>query len=232
MEKFSRLTNLIGENNLQKLNNSKVIVFGVGGVGGYAVEALTRSGVGEITVVDFDTISSSNINRQIIATVQTVGKLKVEVIKERMLSINPKIKVNALATKVDSITIENIDFSSYNFVVDAIDMVSSKLLIIEKAKQNNVPIISCMGTGNKLDATKLQIADISKTEYCPLAKIMRKELKNRKITQIPVVFSKETPIKPNNSNTENKPIPSSVVYVPAVAGMLIAQYVITKILEN
>ena len=232
MEKFSRLINLIGENNLQKLNNSKVIVFGVGGVGGYTVEALTRSGVGEITVVDFDTVSSSNINRQIIATVQTVGKLKVEVIKDRMLSINPNIKVNALATKVDNTTIDSIDFSSYNFVVDAIDMVSSKLLIIEKAKQNNVPIISCMGTGNKLDATKLQIADISKTEYCPLAKIMRKELKNRKITQIPVIFSKETPIKPKNNNTENKPIPASVVYVPAVAGMLIAQYVITKILEN
>ena len=232
MEKFRRLINLIGENNLQKLNNSKFLVFGVGGVGGYTVEALTRSGVGEITVVDFDTVSSSNINRQIIATVQTVGKLKVEVIKDRMLSINPNIKVNALATKVDNTTIDSIDFSSYNFVVDAIDMVSSKLLIIEKAKQNNVPIISCMGTGNKLDATKLQIADISKTEYCPLAKIMRKELKNRKITQIPVIFSKETPIKPKNNNTENKPIPASVVYVPAVAGMLIAQYVITKILEN
>lgn len=229
---LERLINLIGESSLEKLKESKVVVFGLGGVGGYACEGLARCFVGEFLLVDFDTISESNINRQIIATINTIGQKKVDLMEKRILEINPNAKVKKLDICVNKDNIDQIDLDNYDFVVDAIDMVSSKLLIIEKAKQNNIPIISCMGTGNKLDATKLQIADISKTNYCPLAKIMRKELKNRNISQIPVLFSTEQPIKPENNNYDKKPTPASIVFVPAVAGLLISQYVVTKILEN
>ena len=232
MEKFDRLINLIGDGDLKKLQNSRVVIFGIGGVGGYVCEGLARCFVGEFLLVDFDTVSKSNINRQIIATTDVVGQKKIDLMEQRILSINPNAKVKKLDICVNKDNIDQIDFSCYDFVVDAIDMVTSKLLIIEKAKQNNVNVISCMGTGNKLDATKLQIADISKTNYCPLAKIMRKELKNRNLTQIPVLFSTEQPQKPKNSNNERKVAPASIVFVPAVAGLLISQYVVTKILEN
>ena len=232
MKEFERLINLIGKNNFDKLKNSKVIVFGIGGVGGYAVEALARSGIGHLTLVDYDIVSNSNINRQIIALKQTIGKSKVEVMKERIFSINPNCIVEIFNLKLDNTNIDNFDFTKYDFVIDAIDTVTSKLLIIEKAKQQNTDIISCMGTGNKLDAAKLQIADISKTTYCPLAKIIRKELKKRKITKLLVLFSTEQPKKPINNNNNRKQTPASIVYVPAVAGLLISQFVITKLMEK
>lgn len=230
MEEFERLIKLIGQENFEKLKNSKVIIFGIGGVGGYVLECLTRCGVGEITIVDFDTVSTSNINRQIIATSNTIGMSKVEVAKTRVEGINPKVKVIAINEKLTKENIENFDFSKYDFVIDAIDMVTSKLLIIEKAKKQNVGVISCMGTGNKLDATKLQIADISKTNYCPLAKIMRKELKKREIYHLDVVFSTEQP--KNFNETQRKVTPASIVYVPAVAGLYIGQFVIQKLMEK
>lgn len=229
MEEKKRLINLIGESNLNKLKDKKVAIFGIGGVGGYVCEALARCFVGEFLLVDFDTVALSNINRQIIAMQSTVNQKKVDVMEKRILDINPSAKIQKLDICINKDNISSIDFSRYDFVVDAIDMVSSKLLIIEKAKQNNIQIISCMGTGNKLDATKLQIQDISKTNYCPLAKVMRKELKNRNITNIPVLFSTE---QPQTSNNLDKTTPASIVYVPATAGLLIAQYVITKFMEK
>lgn len=232
MKELERLENLIGQNNLKKLQKSKVAIFGIGGVGGYVCEALARSGIGEFLLVDFDTVSISNLNRQIIATYDSVGKPKVEVMKNRINSINKKAKVEVLDICVNSENIDMIDLSKYDFIVDAIDMVTSKLLIIQKAKQQNLEVISCMGTGNKLDATKLKIDDISKTSYCPLAKIMRKELKNRNLTKINVLFSQEECKNNQNIQIKDKSSVASIMYVPATAGLLIAQHVITKIMEK
>ncbi len=230
MEQFSREIKLIGKENFDKLKNAKVILFGVGGVGGYVLESLVRCGVGQITIVDFDIVAESNLNRQIIALNSTIGEFKVDVAKKRAMSINSSCIITALKEKLTKYNIDSYDFSSFDFVIDAIDMVTSKLLIIEKAKSQNVPIISCMGTGNKLDATKLAVADISKTSYCPLAKVIRRELKKRGIYHLDVVYSTESP-KHYSENTR-KVTPASIAYVPAVAGLYISQFVVQKIMEK
>ena len=230
MEEFSREIKLIGQENFEKLKNSKILLFGIGGVGGYVLESLARSGVENITIVDFDTVSESNLNRQIIALKTTIGKYKVDVAKERVNNINPNCNVQAIKEKLNKENIDSFNFKNYDFVIDAIDMVTSKLLIIEKAKKENVEVISCMGTGNKLDATKLQICDISKTNYCPLAKVMRKELKNRGIYHLNVVFSTEQPKR--FGEKQRKVTPASIAYVPAVAGLYISQFVIKKLMEK
>ncbi len=230
MEEFSREIKLIGQENFEKLKNSKILLFGIGGVGGYVLESLARSGVENITIVDFDTVSESNLNRQIIALKTTIGKYKVDVAKERVNNINPNCNIQAIKEKLTKENIDSFNFKNYDFVIDAIDMVTSKLLIIEKAKKENVEVISCMGTGNKLDATKLQICDISKTNYCPLAKVMRKELKNRGIYHLNVVFSTEQPKR--FGEKQRKVTPASIAYVPAVAGFYISQFVIKKLMEK
>ncbi len=230
MSIFERSELLIGKENIEKLKKSNVAVFGIGGVGSYTVEALVRGGVGNITAFDSDCVSESNINRQLIAANDTIGMDKVEVAKKRALSINPDISFNAEKLFVCKENIASIDFSQFDYVVDAIDTVSSKLLLIEKSKENNVPIISCMGTGNKLDPTQFEIADISKTSVCPLARVMRYELKKRGIKKVKVLYSKEEPIK--TGITENgKSVPGSISFVPSVAGLIIAGEVIKDIIK-
>ncbi|MDX8336387.1 MULTISPECIES: tRNA threonylcarbamoyladenosine dehydratase [Cetobacterium] len=230
---FQRTELLIGKENIDKLKNSHILVFGVGGVGGFTVEALVRAGVGEITVVDFDTVDITNLNRQIIATQDTIGKDKVEVIKERALSINPNIKINTYKEKffMDK---KDLFFSiekKYDYIVDAIDLITAKLDLITIAKELNIPIISSMGTGNKINPTMLEVADISKTSVCPLAKVMRAELKKRRIQKVKVLFSKELPMKPKNTenNREKKVNVGSISFVPSVAGLIIASEVIKDI---
>lgn len=229
---FKREELLIGKENLEKLKNSHVLVFGVGGVGGFVVEGLVRGGIGELSIVDFDTVDITNINRQIIATTKTIGKVKVDLIEERAKSINPQIKINKFNEKYlrenSSKFFEN---KNYTYVVDAIDMVTSKLSIIENAYNLNIPIISSMGTGNKLDPTALEIADISKTSVCPLARVIRKEVKNRGIKKLKVLYSKENPRKPfNEDNSREKSVNvGSISFVPSVAGLIIASEVIRDI---
>lgn len=229
-EIFERTRALLGDEGVKKLNNSRVAVFGVGGVGGYVVEALVRSGVGEIDVFDKDTVSVSNINRQIIATQDTVGKPKVEVIKDRARAINPECKVHAHEVFYLPENADNFDFSEYDYIVDAIDTVTAKIEIIVRADKLGIPVISSMGTGNKLDPTRLEVADISKTEVCPLARVMRRELRVRGINHLKVVYSKEEPIK--SEITENgKSVPGSVAFVPSVAGLIIAGEVIKDLIK-
>lgn len=236
MNAFLRTELLIGGSALQKLKSSSVAVFGVGGVGGFAVEALVRSGVGNITVFDNDAVSESNINRQIIATVDTVGKDKVEVMRERVAAINPA--ANFKAEKVFFLP-ENAcdyDFSEYDYVVDAVDTVSAKIAVIEKAILANVPIISCMGTGGKIEPTKLKVSDIYETEYCPLAKVMRRELKKRGITRLKVVFSpeegKSTERIDNERKSDGRTAPPSMIFVPAAAGLIIASEVVKDLIKG
>lgn len=233
MNEFSRLALLIEEDELNKLRNAHVAVFGVGGVGGNCIEALGRSAIGSLSLYDHDIISVSNINRQIIALHSTIGKLKVDVMKERLYDINPNLNVNSYPIFIDKESIDDIHFEAFDYIVDAVDTISAKLLIIEKAKQYDIPIISCMGTGNKFDPHQLQIMDISKTMYCPLAKVMRKELRNRKINKLKVLASYERPCKPKESNeTSNKRvIPGSTAFVPSVAGIIIAKEVIMDLLR-
>lgn len=230
MSIFERSELLIGKENTEKLKHSRVAVFGVGGVGSYTVEALVRGGIGHISVFDGDVVSESNINRQLIATTGNIGKDKVEVCKERALQINPDIDFYAEKIFYCKENENQIDFSQFDYVVDAIDTVSSKLLIIEKSKKSEVPIISCMGTGNKLNPTQFEIADIFKTSVCPLARVMRYELKKRGIKNVKVLYSKEEPIK--TDLTENgKSVPGSISFVPSVAGLIIAGEVIKDIIE-
>lgn len=228
---FSRTEMLIGKEGINKLQKSKVAIFGIGGVGSYVVEALARVGVGNFILVDSDIITKTNINRQIIATTKTIGKLKVDVAKERILEINPNATVKTYAEffKQDSsIFLDN----SINYIIDAIDTVSSKIELITKAKELNISIISSMGTGNKLDPTKFEITDIYKTSVCPLAKVMRKELKKRKIDKLKVIYSKEEPIKIQKNDIETKKsIPGSISYVPSVAGLIIASEVVKDIIK-
>lgn len=232
-DRFYRTQMLIGEDNLDKLKNCRVAVFGVGGVGGYVAEALARSGVGTIDIIDNDTVSLSNINRQIIALTSTVGRLKTQVMKQRILDINPGAIVNEFNTFVLPENIDGFDFSVYDYVVDAIDTVSGKLAIIEKAYNNNIPIISSMGTGNKLDPTKFEIADIYKTSVCPLARVMRYELKKRGVKKLKVLYSKQEPIKSQNPglNEKGKAVPGSISFVPSVAGLIIGGEVIRDLIK-
>lgn len=232
-DRFYRTQMLIGEDNLDKLKNCRVAVFGVGGVGGYVAEALARSGVGTIDIIDNDTVSLSNINRQIIALTSTVGRLKTQVMKQRILDINPGAIVNEFNTFVLPENIDGFDFSVYDYVVDAIDTVSGKLAIIEKAYNNNIPIISSMGTGNKLDPTKFEIADIYKTSVCPLARVMRYELKKRGVKKLKVLYSKQEPIKLQNPelNEKGKAVPGSISFVPSVAGLIIGGEVIRDLIK-
>jgi len=224
---YTRTEMLIGDS-IDKIKNSKVIVFGVGGVGGYAVESLARVGIGSIDIVDSDCFSISNLNRQILATIDTVGKKKVDVAKDRIKSINPNCIVNSYDMFYDASNKDQIDLTKYDYVIDAIDTVTSKLLLIEFCKANNINIISSMGTGNKIDCN-FKVADIYKTNVCPLAKVMRKELKTRGIKDLKVVYSEDEVILP--SNVENKRIPGSISYAPAIAGLLISSEVIKDLIK-
>lgn len=230
---FSRNRLLLGDDNLEKLKGSKVALFGLGGVGGYAAEALARSGVGSFLLVDNDVISMSNINRQIIALHQTVGKYKADVMRERILDINPHADVAVSKCFFLPENSEEIDFSGYSYIVDAVDTVSAKIEIVMKAAACNVPVISSMGTGNKLDPSLLQIADLYETSECPLARVMRHELRERGIKKLKCVYSTEKPIKPAGSHinmpdgdTYKRQIPGSVAFVPSVAGLLMAAEVV------
>ncbi|MBQ8322515.1 MAG: tRNA threonylcarbamoyladenosine dehydratase [Clostridia bacterium] len=229
---FSRTVSLIGEEKLHKLSASRVAVFGLGGVGGYAVEALARAGVGALDLIDNDTVAFSNRNRQILALESTTGKRKTEVAAARVTDINPKIKVQTHDVFFLPETADSFDFSVYDYVVDAIDTVSGKIAIIEKAKQSGVPVISCMGTGNKLDPAAFEVSDVAKTSVCPLARVMRRELKKRGIEHVKVVYSKEEPLPPTGQIGENgKPIPASISFVPPVAGLLLASEVIKDLIK-
>ena len=219
MERFIRTEKLIGTEKMSTLKNSSVLIFGVGGVGGYTVEALARCGVGKITVVDGDIVSKSNINRQIIASEQTVGKDKVEVIKERILSINPNCEVTTFKTFFLPENSDTVDFFSYDYIVDAVDMVTAKLEIIRKSREASVPVISCMGTGNKVDPTLFKIADIFETSVCPLCRVMRAELKKRGVDKLKVLYSTE-------KRETSERVPQSIAFCPSVAGLLIASEVV------
>ena len=233
MDPFSRTRLLLGNDAMEKLKNARVAVFGLGGVGGYVVEALARSGIGALELVDHDTISLTNINRQLLATVDTVGMDKAEAAARRVRSINPDCQVNAVKMFYGPDTAHLFDFSKYDYVVDAIDTVTGKLALVQAAQAAGTPILSSMGTGNKLDPTKFQIADISKTSVCPLARIMRKECAKRGIKHLKVLFSTEDPIPsdPDAASLEEMPegrraLPGSVAFVPSVAGLIIAGEVI------
>ncbi len=237
-EWLSRTERLIGKKNIDKLSTARVAVFGVGGVGGYVVEALARSGVGHIELIDHDTIAESNLNRQIVAVREVLGREKVEVMKERILSINPDTEVVIHKCFYLPENKDEFDFTRYSYVVDAVDTVTAKLTIIEEAKKAGVPVISSMGTGNKLNPATFEVADISKTSVCPLAKVMRRELKTRGISHVKVVYSKELPIVPiedEKTKAENegkrKIPPGSVAFVPSVAGMILAGEVIKDLCD-
>lgn len=218
-EQFCRTAQLLGNENVEKLFDKHVIVFGVGGVGGYVVEALARSGIGKISIVDNDVVNESNINRQIIALHSTVGMQKVEVLKNRILDINPECKVFVYNQFFLPENSNDFDFSIYDYVVDAVDTVTAKLEIIKKSKESNVPVISSMGTGNKLNPMGFKVSDISKTKVCPLARVMRNELKKRGISKVKCVYSEENPVIQTQT-------PASVAFVPPVAGLLIASEVV------
>ena len=232
LNQFSRTERLLGKENMERLQKARVAVFGVGGVGGYVVEALARSGIGALDLIDNDQVSLTNINRQIIATHRTIGKDKVEVAKERVKEINPEIVVHTHKTFYLPETAAQFDFSVYDYVVDAIDTVTGKLHMAEQANQANVPMISAMGAGNKLDATAFQVADIYETSVCPLAKVMRRELKKRGIPRLKVVYSQEKPLTPiegsfdEEEGEKKRQVPGSMAFVPSVVGLIIAGEVI------
>lgn len=235
---FSRSEMLIGEEGLKKLKQSKVAVFGIGGVGSYTVEALARSGVGQLVLIDHDEVCISNINRQIHATSSTVGQSKAELMKKRVLEINPEIEVVALKEMYTAETAEKLLDSSYDYVVDAIDMVTSKIDLIERTKAMGVPIISAMGAANKLDPTQLVVTDLYKTSVCPLAKVMRSELRKRGVKKLKVVYSTEVPIKPNQNlvhggaGASRRQTPGSMVFVTATSGLIIAAEVVKDLLAD
>lgn len=233
-DQFSRTELLIGKEGLDKLSKSRVAVFGVGGVGGYVVEALVRSGVGSLDLIDNDTVALTNLNRQIIATHKTIGKYKVDVAEERALEINPAVNITKYQMFYTPENADEIDFSNYDYVVDAIDTVVGKLEIIERAKRVNVPVISSMGAGNKMHPELFEVADISKTSVCPLAKVIRQELKKRRINKVKVVYSKEIPIKPlpTDEVTQKKQVPGSNAFVPSVVGLIIAAEVVRDLIEK
>lgn len=249
LNEFSRTELLLGPEAMQKLQNSSVAIFGIGGVGCYVADGLARSGVGKFALIDDDKICMTNINRQLIATHSTVGKNKVEVMRDRILDINPKAVVETFQTFYTAENADQFDLSQYSYVVDAIDTVSAKLVLIQRAKAANVPIMSCMGAGNKLDPTKFEVTEISKTSVCPLARVMRRELKVRGITSLKVLYSKEEVITPkaDDSNsckyhcvcppgtkrkcTIRRQVPGSISFVPSVAGLIIAGEVIKDLIK-
>lgn len=228
MDQFSRTSILIGRNNIEKLQNARVALFGIGGVGSFTAEALARAGVGSITLVDNDKVSLTNLNRQLIALHSTLGKYKTDVMANRITDINPSAKVICKNVFFNKDTLSQFDFKTFDYVIDAIDSVSSKLLLIEKCCECNVPVISCMGAGNKLDPTKFEVSDIYKTSVCPLAKVMRYELRKRNIKKLKVVYSKEEAISPviekidKEDQAEKRSIPGSISFVPSAAGLIIA----------
>ena len=250
LNQFSRTQLLLGKEAMDKLQNSRVAVFGIGGVGGYVCEALVRSGVGEFDLVDDDKVCLTNLNRQIIATRKTVGKYKTEVMKERILEINPDAKVNIHNCFFLPENADDFPFEEYDYVVDAVDTVTAKIALVMKAKEKNVPIISSMGAGNKLDGSQFKVADIYKTKVCPLAKVMRRELKKRGVRKLKVVYSEEIPTRPledmsiscrtncicppgaEHKCTERSDIQGSVAFVPSVAGLIIAGEVVKDLCKN
>ena len=244
LNQFSRTELLIGKEALERLSKAHVAVFGIGGVGGYVVEALVRSGIGAYDLIDDDKVCLTNLNRQIIATRDTIGRHKVEVMRERILSINPDAEVTTHRCFYLPENAQDFDFSSYDYVVDAVDTVTAKLEIVMRAKESNIPVISCMGVGNKLNPTQLEIADIYKTSVCPLAKVMRRELRKRGVDKLKVLYSKEAPITPLDDSedtcrehcvcppgttrkcTQRRAIPGSISFVPSAAGLIIASEVV------
>lgn len=249
LNQFSRTELLFGKEAMEKLKKARVAVFGIGGVGGYTVEALARSGVGTIDIVDDDKVCLTNINRQIIATRKTVGKYKVDVMKERILEINPNAVVHMHQCFFLPDNVDEFNFEEYDYIVDAVDTVTAKIELVMQAKKYNVPIISAMGAGNKIDPTRFEVADIYDTSICPLAKVMRRELRKREIEKLKVVYSKEEPIKPlddmaisckencvcppgaERTCTQRRAIPGSNAFVPSVVGLIIAGEVIKDIVN-
>ncbi|MCC0667328.1 tRNA threonylcarbamoyladenosine dehydratase [Clostridioides sp. ZZV14-6153] len=227
----TRTSFLVGDDGIEKLKNSNVIVFGVGGVGSFTVEALARAGVGNLTIVDFDDVDITNINRQIPALHSTVGKYKVDVMEERILDINPNINIKKIRNLYNKDTSSEILIEKYDYVVDAIDMVSSKIHLIETCEKKGLKIISSMGMGNKLDPTKIVVTDIHKTSTCPLAKVMRKELRDRGIKKLKVVYSTEQPIELKKKVMNGKKVtPGSVSFVPSAGGLVIASVIVNELL--
>lgn len=231
MEELSRTIMLLGEENVNKLKNKKIIIFGVGGVGGYACEALVRTGIGRIDIVDNDTVSLSNINRQIIALHSTVGQKKVDIMKARMMDINPNTIVNTFDTFYTPETSGDFDLTKYDYVVDAIDTVAGKIDLAEKCYVNNVPIIASMGAGNKLDPCAFKVADIYKTSVCPLAKAVRTALKKKGVKKLKTVYSEEKP-HVNMDNSQGKRIPASCAFIPSVVGLIIASEVVKDLIKS
>ena len=250
LTQFSRTELLLGKEAMDRLKNVRVAVFGIGGVGGYVCEALVRTGVGAFDLIDDDKVCLTNLNRQIIATRKTVGKYKTEVMKERMLEINPDVKVEIHDCFFLPENAKDFPFEEYDYIVDAVDTVTAKIALVMKAKEMNIPIISSMGAGNKLDASKFEVADIYKTSVCPLAKVMRRELKKRGVKKLKVVYSKEEPIKPvedmaiscrsncicppgaKHKCTERRAIPGRVAFVPSVVGLIIAGEVVKDLVKD
>lgn len=234
IEWYSRTELIFGEEAMKKLADSRVAVFGVGGVGGFAVEALARSGVGALDLIDNDTVALTNLNRQIIALRSTVGEYKVDVAAKRILDINPDIKLNAFRTFFTPETADSFDFSEYDYVIDAIDTVTGKIELVMKAQAAGTPIICSMGAGNKLDPTKFEVADIYKTSVCPLARVMRYELKKRGVKHLKCVYSTEQPItpRPTDEASGKRQTPGSCAFVPSVAGLIIAGEVIKDLAFN
>lgn len=230
-EQFSRSELIFGEEAMERLAKSRVAVFGVGGVGGYAVEALARSGVGALDMIDNDTVALTNLNRQIIALHSTIGEYKVDAAARRVLDINPDIKIKAYRTFFTPETADEFDFSEYDYVIDAIDTVTGKIELVMKAQKANVPIICSMGAGNKLDPTAFEVADIYKTSVCPLARVMRYELKKRGVKRLKCVYSKEPPItpRPTDEISGKRQTPGSCAFVPSVAGLIIAGEVVKQL---
>ena len=229
LNQFSRTELVVGKDGVEKLNNTKIAIFGLGGVGSFALEGLVRAGIGNLVLIDNDCVELTNLNRQILATHKTIGKPKVEIAKQRILDINPNANVE-IHQEFFMPEIEGILDDSIDYIVDCIDTVTAKIELVVRAERLNIPIISCMGTGNKLEPTRFEVADIYKTSICPLAKVMRKELRNRGVKKLKVVYSKEEPIKSNKKDRNQ--VPGSISFVPSVAGLIIAGEVVRTILNN
>lgn len=232
LSQFSRTELLLGKEAIDKLKHSRVAIFGIGGVGGYVCEALVRSGVGAFDLIDNDTVCLTNLNRQIIATRKTIGRYKTDVMKERILEINPDAEVRVHPCFFLPDNSSQFSFEEYDYVVDAVDTVTAKIEIILRAKEKNVPVISSMGAGNKLDASAFRVSDIYKTKVCPLAKVMRRELKKRGVTDLKVVYSEELPIRPCKEEGMEENVPGSTAFVPSVAGLILAGEVIKDLAQR